>query len=131
MATFILRSETPPQVYKPIIIGEKAFGVLRHKSLSVPHLKDLRAEDYLHLELAYQYRHYIPEHNYYKFQYMEWLASIWNILVGQKSKDFTEEKICARVKLIVNKKKLNEIALPQFINIFKKLKYIKKGRSHT
>ena len=117
-----------------VIIGEKKLlKCSAIKVCRVPHLKHLRVEDLL----AFGAKHiniddYIPLYNYHKLPNREWLANVLNTLVGQKFKDFTEEKICARVKHIVNKKKLNVMALPEFINIFKKTKNIsgEKGRSH-
>ena len=91
-----------------VIIGEKKhLKCSAIKICRIPHLKDLRVEDLL----AFGANHiniddYIPVYNYHKLPNREWLANVLNTLVGQKFKDFTEEKICARVKHIVTRRSL-------------------------
>ena len=123
-----------PSYISQVVAGEKLYLKWSEvKVCSVRHFKGLHTINLLEFGTnEWNLESYLPEYEYRKLPSRPWLCNVLNTFLGDKFKMFIQEKMKERVRHVVNKKKLNVMALPQFIDIFQKSNRIsvQKGRSH-
>ena len=117
-----------------IIWGEKLYLKCGEvKVCKVPHLKTLSVGSML--EFARNNTNideFLPYFNYQKLPNREWLWNLFNIILGERFREFIQSKQQERTEYITEKKEMKVRALPEFIKLIKDSKSIstQKGRSH-
>ena len=129
-----LISDAHHKYISQVLTGDKLYLKWSEvKVCSVPHISGLHTINLLEFgRKEWGIDSYLPEYEYRKLPSRPWLWNVLNTLLGDKLKLFVQEKMKVRVKHVVNRKKLNVMALPEFIDIFQKSNStsVQKGRSH-
>ena len=117
-----------------IIRGYKKF--LYSKSIKVakvPHIDKLSIKNLLKWgKDNTEIEMYLPTYDYDKFPNREWLCNVLNTLNYEGFQQLIKTSLKEREKMIVMKKRMNVVAIPEIIDIFAKSQNvsISKGKSH-
>ena len=119
---------------KDIITGKKKFIYCKNiHSIKVPHIKSLSIKEILVFARENtKIDDYLPTYKYSKFPDREWLCNIINAIANKQFREFIDEAMRNREKMIVNKMRLKVDAIPEILSIFSKSKNVSymNGRTH-
>ena len=127
-------SDVNHKFLKSILLGDKKYLLCKNVLVvKVPYIDNLRVKNILLFAAdKVDISSYLPEYEYNKDPQREWICNVVNTLLHDKFKEFIASSMRAREKKLVQNKRLNVVALPQFIKMFANSNNVSvsKGRTH-
>ena len=119
---------------KAILLGEKKYLLCKDIFVTkVPYIENLRVKDIVWFAASHvDIKSCMPEYEYNKDPQREWICNIANTLLKDKFKEFVSKSMKAREKKLILNKRLNVVALPQFVKMFAASNNVSvfRGRTH-
>ena len=117
-----------------IIRGFKKFLYTKNvKVVKVPQIDKLSIKEILNWgKENTEIEMYLPTYEYDKYPNRDWLCNVLNTLEYDKFQKLIKDSLKEREKMIVMKRGMNVVAIPEILNIFAKSNSVSlsKGKSH-